>query len=109
MHMLPPLHAPKFRHWRCQNCLQETGIKDNASLSKHNKESKCNNTSSQMPSSGDDEMILAEFQLSLKVGSSGGTNADVITATTLKENEVEKAKTCVLGTLPVLCLVIGTS
>lgn len=98
MHMLPPLHAPKFRHWRCQNCLQETGIKDNASLSKHNNKSKCNNTSSQMPSSGDDEMILAEFQLSLKVGiSSGGTNGDVITATTLKENEVENPKTSVLG------------
>ncbi|XP_047340968.1 protein EMBRYONIC FLOWER 1-like [Impatiens glandulifera] len=28
--ILPPLHAPKFRWWRCQNCLQGIGAKGTA-------------------------------------------------------------------------------
>ncbi|KAM5565508.1 protein EMBRYONIC FLOWER 1 [Rosa sericea] len=60
--MLPPLDAPKFRSWCCQNCLREIGSKGHGTdLNCHvGSNSKC--TGAQMPPTTDTALLQSDYQ-----------------------------------------------
>jgi hypothetical protein len=58
---LPPLDVPKFRWWRCQNCLSEVAAKDNGTVFKCCS-TKCRSNSTCSHVGGSAAVLLSGFQ-----------------------------------------------
>lgn len=65
--MLPHLNVPKFKWWRCQNCLQEIGSRGteknhHPDLNSCGVGFKSNSSNSQMPSFDNSAILLPDYQ-----------------------------------------------
>lgn len=112
---LPPLDVPKFRWWRCQNCLREVAskgaAKDNGTvLNCCSTKFRSNSTCSHVSSLGSAAVLLPGFQQAPKLVLDG-RSIDANTSTKLsndnhlllcsdkKEKKVELANNTFIGTL----------
>ncbi|KAJ6435052.1 hypothetical protein OIU84_000313 [Salix udensis] len=80
--LLPPLHVPKFRFWRCQNCVWEDGAKGTANcygtaLHSCGTELKSTNVCSHGPNFDDDAMLPSDVQEATNQEILEGRQADV--------------------------------
>ncbi|CAK9136395.1 unnamed protein product [Ilex paraguariensis] len=99
--VLPPLHVPKFRWWRCQNCLQEIG---SASAAEEIGLFSRSGTCSHIPSHVDTAMVPSDLQLASQLGRIEGRKADANRAANLNGDETylsscsyKKQKTAEVG------------
>jgi len=84
--LLPPLHVPKFRFWRCQNCVWEVDATANCygstALKSCSTGFKSTKVCSHAPILGDDAMLPSDVQGAANQEIPEGTQADAFASLT---------------------------